>query len=216
MDKRNTQSGFGAIEIIFIVLVVALLGYLGWRLYDAQTHKSTPAATQQTQKSNTTNTTAVVPEPQYVSNDFKYSFTYPSTWKTSDAMNASATAGQPKPYSLTIESPDFKITEEGIGPIATSGARMWVSAYKTTATTAAEAFQSSSFYSYAAKDRQDTKLDGVSAVRYKVQYESNPTLTTSAVKNGYLYDVVLDYANDDAFAKYSKDYDALISSFKFQ
>lgn len=40
MIKQNKQSGFSAIEIGIIVVVVGIIGALGWKFYDAATNKS--------------------------------------------------------------------------------------------------------------------------------------------------------------------------------
>jgi uncharacterized membrane protein YkoI len=41
MIQQNKQSGFSAIEIGVVVLVVGIIGALGWKFYDSATHKAT-------------------------------------------------------------------------------------------------------------------------------------------------------------------------------
>ncbi len=79
--KKN-QTGFSPIEIILIIVVVGLLGAVGWFVYDK--HK--------TPKTNTVNTKTpkVTPAPvvkdktadwvSYSNNDGQYSLKYPKTW----------------------------------------------------------------------------------------------------------------------------------------
>ncbi|HXH26673.1 MAG TPA: hypothetical protein VNG90_02170 [Candidatus Acidoferrum sp.] len=60
--NNKTQSGFGVVEIIIAVLVVAALAYGGYRLYG---HFSKPAATSNTNSSQVT-TTPTDPNAGYV------------------------------------------------------------------------------------------------------------------------------------------------------
>lgn len=44
--RNNNQRGFGAIEAVLIIVVVALVAFIGWRLYAAYSNDQAPAAEQ--------------------------------------------------------------------------------------------------------------------------------------------------------------------------
>lgn len=56
MNRQNNQSGFGIIEIIIVVAVVAALGFGGWAVY-RHARKTTTTNTHATTSSTTTTTT---------------------------------------------------------------------------------------------------------------------------------------------------------------
>jgi len=65
---RSKQSGFGVVEIIIAVLVVAALAYGGYRLYG---HFSKPAANTTNRQSNQENITTATTTPQSTYLDIK-------------------------------------------------------------------------------------------------------------------------------------------------
>lgn len=59
MHRNKNSSGFSAVEIVLVVAVVALLGFIGWRFYTIQrdnaadgTSQSSTAPAQNSTKSN--------------------------------------------------------------------------------------------------------------------------------------------------------------------
>lgn len=53
MDKREDarNAGFGIVGVVLIVVAVALIGFIGWRVYDASKAKPTSSTQQQTSSS---------------------------------------------------------------------------------------------------------------------------------------------------------------------
>jgi len=54
---KNNQLGFGAVELVLIVIVLALLGAVGWSVYQRQTTPSGTSTTTTNTTKPTTNTT---------------------------------------------------------------------------------------------------------------------------------------------------------------
>lgn len=44
MNKLNTR-GFSPVAVVLLIAVIALIGYAGWTVYNAQADKDAPAAT---------------------------------------------------------------------------------------------------------------------------------------------------------------------------
>lgn len=94
---QNKQSGFGAVVILLVILVVGAIAIGGLLVY--QHHKSTSKTTAQTgtsqntgQQQGTTNTQPT-PAVTYTSNSEKASFQYPNNWTvTKPSMTSSDTS----------------------------------------------------------------------------------------------------------------------------
>lgn len=99
--KRN-QRGFGLIELLIIVIMVAVAGIVGYYTYTRI--KNRP--------SQTTNTQVSTPEPEaepefkeFVSKEFGFKFEYPSSWGTLKLQQSQVAGKTGKAYELT--SDDF-------------------------------------------------------------------------------------------------------------
>lgn len=116
MHNKETQSaaGFGVVGVAVVVVAVVVLGFLGWRFYDAAKNK-TPSPTAH-QTSSTSGSKATTPKPTPSSYDgwqsvtLKYekaTFKYPSTWKLTNTSTAhsSQDAVMPGYDKATIVSP---------------------------------------------------------------------------------------------------------------
>ncbi len=73
---RNKQSGFSIVEGVIAIVVVAVLGLVGWTVYSAHNHPTKKTANATTNTSSTTqpskeNTTAATVTPQSTYLDFK-------------------------------------------------------------------------------------------------------------------------------------------------
>ena len=108
---QNNETGFGAVEVVLLVVIVALIGVVGWLVYKDQhknatvstintstnkpaapTKTTTATSTQQTRSAPTstcpslTNATQVPSGWQtYTSSKYSYSISYPSTWNASNS-----------------------------------------------------------------------------------------------------------------------------------
>ena len=113
---KNNQKGFSVVEILVVIVVVALLGFVGWRVYDNQQNNSddnasstTPAA-EQSNDDNVENEESTVSEPEDTSKNFTYSV--PSGWQNVNQWS--------EPYKTGtgnyLISPDYK--EGGTGQLS--------------------------------------------------------------------------------------------------
>ncbi len=80
--KNNLQKGFGIVEIIFVALAIILVGFLGWKLYEAQkmlddASKTDTFKTSTIKKPETDNLT----ETATFDAGRKVTLKYPSDWK---------------------------------------------------------------------------------------------------------------------------------------
>ncbi len=49
---RLNQKGFSAIEILIVIIVITLVGFVGWRVYDSNKDEGSSSATQQDDQTN--------------------------------------------------------------------------------------------------------------------------------------------------------------------
>lgn len=209
--KRNTnQRGFGAVEIIIIVVVLALIGVGGWYVWQTQTKPP------QNQTQDTPNGQTTPPKTTETFSDSRVPFTfeYPKGWTVK--VDERLKEGQPLPdqYSVELQAPGTTLTEQPIGGhFVTTGARVRILDTRTTLTNIQDKF--SGFYAQA-KDRVNTTVAGAAAVEYAFTYESDPGIFTDFVKDGRDYSLGF-YAEDDERASVQfADYKTLVSSFKFK
>ena len=110
---HKNQQGFGAIEARLIIVVVVLLGAVGYMVYknhNKTTSNSTATANTTTTRPTTSTpakTTPAQPADPYAgwktftSNVGKFSLRYPSDWTYTDA-----TANSNEDQSFSLQSPD--------------------------------------------------------------------------------------------------------------
>src|SRR5690348_10865777 len=84
---KANQKGFSVVEILIVIIVVALLGAVGWLVYDRQNNKT--SATQTNQQGNESATsskpkTITIPSDWqwFTSKDSSTKFAYPKSWGT--------------------------------------------------------------------------------------------------------------------------------------
>lgn len=88
MNKlKKNELGFGAVEGILILVIVLLIGVVGWFVYKNQNKaiSSTSATTSKTASSPVKTPTIVDPYAgwtTYISKAEKVSYKYPSDWKS--------------------------------------------------------------------------------------------------------------------------------------
>lgn len=110
--KKN-ETGFSAVELLIILVVVALIGGVGYFVYKSH-HKTTPASvTTSTTTKPATKTTTPTPVDPYAGwqsySDSHLSFKYPSGWQ------AGAGADKYAAVSVTATSPAFATTSMTTG-----------------------------------------------------------------------------------------------------
>ncbi len=113
--KKN-QSGFGGAELLLIIVIVALLGVVGWLVYK-DNHKTTPIATSKT-------TSATDPTSgwgTFTSSLGGFSFKYPTTgWLFEGA--GSNTNSRVTGSAITSASPSFALIENAGHGLSTTNA----------------------------------------------------------------------------------------------
>jgi len=93
---KTNQKGFSVVEVLVVIIIVGLLGTVGWLVYDRQKNKTddTNTASQTTQqKTTTTQTTATVdPYAGWKTTTLQYekiTYQYPSSWVVEDQTSQS-------------------------------------------------------------------------------------------------------------------------------
>ena len=210
------QRGFTIVEALLILVVLGLIGFIGWRLYDAQKQSEQLAANADRSTVQSTPREEEQAENTYNSDKDNYSFEYPAGWKRVDASKQRSSDGGYL-YSDSFASPDYATSEEGIGHHISEGARIDVSVQSTTSVTAKEAYDSNNFLQNVVKpgNKETVVVGGYSAVRYNFEYEALRVWSTTIVKDGKLYSVNMYFANEAARQRYAGEYKSFVDSFKF-
>src|SRR4051812_2710121 len=106
MKLPKNQRGFSAVEAILILVIISILGFAGWFVYNAQ--KSTNKALDDTSASQSTVATQQTKQTQAADQtgtvDGLVTFTYPSAWKLSQVDSEAYDGGTTQ--LTTITSPD--------------------------------------------------------------------------------------------------------------
>lgn len=99
---HKNQSGFGSVEIILTVVIIGLLGAVGWFVYDRNHNKATPASTTPAATATPTNTQPVTPSGTLVkTTDGHAQFLLPSTWKVNTKVDNKVCFAPTVPESAT-------------------------------------------------------------------------------------------------------------------
>lgn len=109
MKRIFRKSGFGAVEALSILAVVALLGLGSWMAYSKLATK--PALPASSTKTSTTSTQVVDPYAEwktYTSSVEKVSFRYPANW-TVDTKDALLPNDPTNVDYIALKSPDGKV-----------------------------------------------------------------------------------------------------------
>jgi len=113
MTKRNIQSGFGIVEVLVVIVVLAIGAGLGWVAYGKFVAK--PAASTTTETKTTTVTTPTV---KMLTGAFDTGFavnvawSYPEGWTPNKTGTAPASASDSASQKITLTSPSgaFQVT----------------------------------------------------------------------------------------------------------
>ncbi len=216
--KKLNNNGFSIIEGLLIVIVLGVMGGVGFYVYKAAeaTDKSSSNSNTSTQTRTDINEATQKSAETYTNKELKYVFEYPRTWTTSDTIKEASTySGSTTHASTTIESKDLVTTNEGIGFHLTNGARMYVTVSETNSNTPSAYLDRSSFLKMTAQNRTPKEVAKHPAISYTVEYEGERSLNTIIINNNHLFNIKMDYANESALKTYQADYDSLIKSFKF-
>ncbi len=214
---KKDQNGFSAIELILILVVVLLIGTVGWLVYDRQQSKNdNTAATTQTTQPATTNSDEDANKAEgktvtYTNTELKYSFDYPKEWSVTKNTKPKGFTGV---YSnLQIKSADYKEKTDAVYGGVTKGAIVTVTAQTIQGKTPITDYVSGKVL-YTSEEKSLT-VAGEDAVEYRLAYEGPPSLKTQFYKDDLVY--VINYADttNPDFDKYLDEYRAIVKSFRF-
>lgn len=210
MNKSLHRQSGSAHIVIIIILVVAILGALGFVFWQ---NFLQPKATPQVITSETSAQTQEKPSPaatDYESySNAEYSFSYPKDgWTVKEAEDTGTDSGIITP---TVYSGDY--AQQGM--TLDAGALVGVYASVTT-NTFDEEFTSikESETTFGLKDIKKTTINGETAITYNSGYEG-PRYHTVFIKNGKVYDIVYQYASTKSASVHMDTYELITSSFKF-
>lgn len=208
MLMKTNQKGFGAVEGILILVIVILLGYVGWYVWDA--NKSADDTLKQSTARQSVNT-----ENKSDTSDDNWKSALPFTVKFPDNWTVKSDGNKSVNYTVNIDAPDTKMEESNFGPVVQSGAQ--ISIYKSRATTyknIAEFKDGKGVPSQYGANKKDIYVDGREALQYDLGYEGPNVHHVMFFEGGYLYDIAIQQTAYDK-AEYAKVYDNLIQSVKF-
>lgn len=208
MNRTNNQRGFGAVEIIILVVVLAIIGFGGWYVWQAQNNSS--------QSTGGTNSQPEAPKNKEAFSDGRLPFTfeYPNGWVIK--IDEKIQEGQPLPdkYSIFLNTKDRAYAEMPIGGTEVSvGAEVNISVSKTALSSPQGVFTG---LRASAQDKSEITVAGISAVEYEFGYESQPGRYVDFIKDGRLYSISYFSAANERTSGNFSDYKALISSFSFK
>lgn len=208
MNRTKNQRGFGAVEIIILVVVLAIIGFGGWYVWQAQNNSS--------QSTGGTNSQPEAPKNKEAFSDGRLPFTfeYPNGWVIK--IDEKIQEGQPLPdkYSIFLNTKDRAYAEMPIGGTEVSvGAEVNISVSKTALSSPQGVFTG---LRASAQDKSEITVAGISAVEYEFGYESQPGRYVDFIKDGRLYSISYFSAANERTSGNFSDYKALISSFSFK
>lgn len=141
-----------------------------------------------------------------------YSFSYPSNWKL-EFQQPVAGLENDLQLDLTIKSPDYALTTEGIEYLE-KGVEVVIYRSKTNETSIDNKFETDRFAGQIASSKTSTTVNGQKAIQYDYSYESTQATDIIFIKNGVYYLVKLKYADMQAKNQNSPLYSNLLKSFK--
>lgn len=102
---NTNQKGFSVLEAIFIVVIIGLLGLVGWYVYDTQAHKTSKSSPNNTQAQ--ANVKTEEGDGTYRNDALGLSFSYPPRWgkpetKTREDDNRFVPANGYTEYDITF------------------------------------------------------------------------------------------------------------------
>lgn len=209
---KANQKGFSVVEILIVIVVVGLLGAVGWLVNDRQKTNNSQA-TQSEQKQETTKDEPTTQQSDeyagwkvHTDSKWKLEFKYPADWSVAsrDFVN-----GGNNTREITLKSPDFKSNTENVIEDINAGAVITVSANDTDMT---------DFSATGLKDNEaykETTVAGVNAVYY---IGRGKTFSYALIKDKIMYNLSLRTVEDDNTSEntYKPIFEKLVKSFQIK
>ncbi len=182
------QHGFGAVEIILIIVLIGLAGVGAWYVWQANTTKT----------SQTTPPVITAPAPATKSYELNgLTFAYPANWTLTPPNSSQST-------STTLTSPNFG---DNTGQRITIDGQLFLTAPLT-----ADNFQTKQIDAYpnSYSDYKELTIDGKKAIQY---YAGDSRTTLFFMADGRIIGFTLDTFPNRAAA--SDAYDAVVASVRY-
>ncbi len=104
---RQDKAGFSVVEALIIIIVIGVLGFMGWTVYHARNNTHTTVTSSTTPSADTTPLTQ-----EYVDTNGNFSIKYPKSWKlavgdtirTPGSEKSNATLTSPTGTILTLKT----------------------------------------------------------------------------------------------------------------
>ena len=208
--KKN-QSGFGAVELVLVLVIVILLGVVGWFVYKNHNKTTNSSTTTSSTPTTTSKTTTVQPAKQtktYADSIAGYSFEYPKDWTVSVKKDKGYYGDTLTYFNIvTVKSPDYKDNGvDGMGNVITKGGDFLVQATPTSSDTSQDI----------CKDAEKCiTVDGQKAGQHTFNPgpEGGYWVETDYVKSKTAYLIDYSYAKGGQ-SQYLSLYNAMLVSFK--
>jgi hypothetical protein len=150
---KKHEDGFGAVGLVLVIVVAAVIGFAGWRVYSAN-NKTTPSPT------ITTSTT----HKSYTDTAKRFTFSYPDNWTTSFAEKG----GMDGPEQA---EPDWTVVSRPVLVKPLVGQKdnnVAVTPGCSASTIAAAKAQKDKFHT-----QEDTKINGYTALYDKLDFKAD-------------------------------------------
>jgi hypothetical protein len=218
------EKGFGVVEVLIIIVVIGLLGVVGWSVYDNRKNDtydqqdSVHTGRQEQEETNKETKTSIKCD-----NSFKelkneklgISLCYPETWKT-EIMD---TAGNHVVGTIGLTSPDYKEEESGFGG-SNTGSRVSVSVYRIDRleagyTPVSKILDGTEQSKLVYSDVKTAKIAGKDGASFISAYEGPRFLTNEFEYDGIVYSIALEEdLNGPSFNDNQNLYQKIVSSFQ--
>jgi len=203
----NKQQG-SAHVIVVVILVVALLGALGFIFWQNFLKKDEVAKQSETTKTTDVPKTEAEKEPATKTYEATaYSFEYPADGWVADLSTSDGSYG-------SVDAPTVKTLDyvANIGMGVDSGA--YVAVYAGAPNSTLAEMKQNVIETFNATEVKDTTVDGVPALSYRNDYEGT-RYVTYVIKNNTSYQIQYQYGGTDP-SVYRTGYDTVVKSFKFK
>ncbi|HWB39279.1 MAG TPA: hypothetical protein VG604_03500 [Candidatus Saccharimonadales bacterium] len=217
MGKLNSK-GFGAVEILLVVLILLIAGLGGYYVYHNQNSTKPAAKTSATTKSDKTKTVKNLASDPYAGwqtlTGTGFTMKYPAGWKT---KNCTDTSGGDQRTCIYIASPDLT-THGHLYTIATGAEfKIFYQAAESSYTSIQDYTSTAAQGKYGVLgDIGNIKVDGIDAIRANLNALGGGPVT-ELIHNGQFWQIEYSIADSESSttAKYLNEYNNFVQSLKF-
>jgi len=209
--KKLSSKGFSAIEALLILVIIGMIGGVGYYVYT----QNKAATKDNTAQDGSTKTSQKNPDKEedktseYKNETLGFSFKYPKNW----SKETEVIEGHFKD-NLVFKSPDYKPVPDGPFGEVEAGGIIRVQVSKTDYKTTKEAKENDPY----AASPEDITVAGVAAVReVKCGHPTQQSTCIYFVKDGLYYSLSYKHTTQETSdnAKYKAEFNQLIESFEF-